>query len=238
MLDLFKKVLIDKHISDGVILNEYLLSISQLIDNKKDFLVNHLREEYELVFINGKLIKAKKSKLRDYISINQLETLFQKLFLNSIAIDILNASECKAFDNYEVKESHGQAYLCYTIDCYGEKRNNDIKKKLVNFTFEFQNGTYKIACSLDNYEKSSSSNPTIKYWVSIFEGILSFSRYRQVQKPQNKGKGRVSITKQWKPDYYTLSKHQIIENIAGELLEANKIVSKLIELKAQKDKQE
>ncbi|MEI7503926.1 MAG: hypothetical protein WCJ61_11635 [Paludibacter sp.] len=113
-----------------------------------------------------------------------------------------------------------------------------VRDPQMNFTFEFQNGTYKIACSLDNYEKSSSSNPTIKYWVSIFEGILSFSRYRQVQKPQNKGKGRVSITKQWKPDYYTLSKHQIIENIAGELLEANKIVSKLIELKAQKDKQE
>jgi len=211
--------------TDGIILNEYIRSLNNLIDIKNRFLKNHL--EYELVFRNGRIAKSKKNDSVDYISINQLETLFQKFFLIDLAYELQSLPAFSMMIKYEIREFGGQADLCYTIASDITTGYKDLNRKSVNFTFEFQDGTFKIACSLKNYEKSKSNDPIITYWTNIFAELIEppFA----IQKPQKKGKARVSLTKPWGKDFYNHSKSEIIERFVDEVQIAQKKIIEIID---------
>jgi hypothetical protein len=224
LLDQFNKLTNIKSNADGIILNEYISSLNNLIEIKNRFLRNHL--EYEFVFRNGRIAKSKKNESVDYISINQLETLFQKIFLIDLAYELQSLPAFSMLDKYEIREFGGQADLCYTIASDVTIGYKDLDRKPVNFTFEFQDGTFKIACSLKDWGKSKSYDPIITYWTNIFTELIE-PQYT-IQKPQKKGKARVSLTRSWAKNFYTYSKSEIIKRFIEEMQIGQKKISEII----------
>lgn len=174
-----------KENTDGLILIEYIKTLENFTKIIKDFLENPA--EYNNVFVDGSKTKHQKKKevkseKQKFISDNQLETIFQKMYFKKVA-DILDLKD------YYIVETHGNAILGVPI-----KTNIILNEKPFNFGFDYQNGTFKTMCISSNYENSNSKDIPLEI-PELFERIKNNVKYgyEKVNKPRTKA--QYSLTK-------------------------------------------
>lgn len=188
--------------ADQYIFNEYVESVQRLVEIFEAFNAEH--RKFANVFQEGSLKKHEKlSKIESYdnedqryIALNQLETIFQKHFLNRVA------KEMNVYVNPSITESHGVANMQFDI-----KKNLQFGGKKYNIGIQFQGETVKInfAPPVEEYLKSSAGDLP-KDVIGAFQEAASEHGMR-FNKP--KEKGYISISKKqkdetWQNDFKTV----------------------------------
>lgn len=171
---------------DGLILKEYIKTLEKFDDVIKDFL--EFPEKYKNVFLDGS--KTKISKLENgntgnqkFISDNQLETIFQKLYFRKTAQKLkLNPKD------YYITETHGNAIFGIFIEKF------KIDGYEVNFGFDFQKGTFKTFCLGENYSNSKPESIPLEI-SSILESIKGNNKYGYNRFNRPKTRAQYSLTK-------------------------------------------
>lgn len=201
-----------KQTRDYLFVEEYLVTLSNLVKVFNDFMKKH--QNYSNVFSDGHKKKYDKKAsydedFKNYIKANQLETIFQKAFLKQIAEDI-------GLLEYYISETRGTAL----IQTYLHKLK--IADEKFNIGFQFQGKTLKINLSHEQYGSSS--------FELINEGVIGIFRdtfyqvdgYNKLNKPRSKA--YISVSKSIGDELYKLSKEQIKSLLRKELdLLSNKI---------------
>lgn len=184
LLKSLKKLKIEQN-TDGFILLEYIKTIENFSTIINDFLKNP--SDFINVFDDGSKTKHQKKKehkniKQQFISDNQLETIFQKMYFKKVA-DILQLRD------YYIIETHGNAILGVPIE-----KGVIINGKSFNFGFDYQKGTFKTMCISPDYDNSKSSD--IPHQIpELFEKIKRNRKYgyKRVNKPRTKAQH--SLTK-------------------------------------------
>ncbi|MEG1611403.1 MAG: PD-(D/E)XK nuclease family protein [Alistipes sp.] len=230
-LEAIKKVFIlNKENVDSIILNEYLLSVENLVSAKKSFLENHT--EYPNVFTDGGKKKQDKRTAgpdeKLYISNNQLETIFQKLFYRTIIKEVQKKESIKLGNlRVNISESHGSADAGFFNGNDNSMRIPAEQEAGFYFDFAFQNGTFKVAISKNYNHSTKKDRDAIEEWKDAFDAIREEYEYDRL----NLGKGvkaRISITKNIGKDWWRKSKEDIIETWSKEFVQMIEMKDKII----------
>jgi hypothetical protein len=202
------RISLKKDHTHSSIIQEYKIFLKRLVDVFENFRNNV--KDYEMVFRDGN--KRKKDKKRtDYktenewfIASNQLETIFQKSFLNNIIQ--------KKHLSATVDETRGEALVDFPlqsdIDFDGRKYFTaiELQGKNTKFTFQIQK---------DEYLKSD------KIWIerviSIMESLSKKNHfnYNKLNKP--KRLAYVSISKTMNDFYWQMSSDELVAFIESEI---------------------
>lgn len=240
LLVILEKYRCNTNTTHSVITSEYIQSIRSLTGIKNSFLENHIKDEYECVFTDGS--KSKSGKNTDsYITKNQLETIFQKLFLQKV-LDSLRLEEKEKFA-YNIHETHGNAAcgFYFSIDKDEDNslglvvvdnadidwKNKDIWKSYPVFDFSFQNGTFKIALSKDYNNPNKKTKDEIKTWFNAFE-LMKSKGYKRVN--NGKSRARISLSKQIEINggsWYKNSIEEIADTLSKEIESALKVINEI-----------
>ncbi|CAL2082909.1 conserved hypothetical protein [Tenacibaculum dicentrarchi] len=171
--------------TDGLILLEYIKTLENFSIIIADFL--ETPSDFINVFDDGHKTKhQKKEEIKNpkqrFISDNQLETIFQKMYFKKVA-DLLNLTD------YYIVETHGNAILGVPIE-----KEILIDGKYFNFGFDYQKGTFKTMCISTDYENSKSTDIPSQI-PELFEKIKHNQKYgyKRVNKPRTKAQH--SLTK-------------------------------------------
>ena len=202
-----------KENTDGLILLEYIKTLENFTKIIKDFIENPA--EYKNVFIDGSKTKHQKKKevkseKQKFISDNQLETIFQKMYFKKVA-EILNLKD------YYIVETHGNAILGVIIE-----KEILLNGKPFNFGFDYQKGTFKTMCVSSNYQKSDAKDIPNKI-PELFEKIKTEGKYgyQRVNKPVTKA--QYSLTKR-KVDTIGISTSEFADIFSNELKISREII--------------
>jgi len=184
LLKSLQKLTIENN-TDGIILLEYIKTLENFSMIINDFLKTP--SDFINVFDDGSKTKHQKKKeikniKQRFISDNQLETIFQKMYFKKVA-DLLELT------NYYITETHGNAILGVQIE-----KNVNINGKSFNFGFDYQKGTFKTMCISTDYENSKSTDIPNQI-PELFEKIKQNKKYgyKRVNKPRTKA--QYSLTK-------------------------------------------
>ncbi|WP_262909833.1 PD-(D/E)XK nuclease family protein [Tenacibaculum piscium] len=184
LLKSLQKLKIEKN-TDGFILLEYIKTLENFSTIINDFLQKP--SDFINVFDDGSKTKHQKKKeikniKQRFISDNQLETIFQKMYFKKVA-DLLQLRD------FYIVETHGNAILGVPIE-----KGVIINGKSFNFGFDYQKGTFKTMCISTDYDNSKSTD--IPHQIpELFERIKQNEKYgyKRVNKPRTKAQH--SLTK-------------------------------------------
>jgi PD-(D/E)XK nuclease superfamily len=182
---------VNQNIPHGFIIKEYILFLERLINVLEDFNAHVVK--YDFVFNDGNKKKYDK-KINDYksdnadnewfIASNQLETILQKSFLNSI-VDKLNPFIGS------VDETRGTALVNFIIRDKIKFRDRDFLTGI-----QIQGNSIKFFFSvIENYNYSN------KEWV---KDIVSF--FSDISKQKDKNLGYIQLNKPTSRAYISVSK--------------------------------
>ena len=167
-------------------IEEYIVCLEQFVHIYNDFCNNP--KKYDSVFLDGG--KTKDDKLNtfyeddklNYIADNQLETIFQKAFLNSLANKIENQKST-------ITETHGDALIDFII-----KDDITVGKREFCTFIQLQKENLKFSFAIKNdYDKSK------KRWVEDIiphmEELKNNNSFGYKKRNSPKSKAYVSISK-------------------------------------------
>lgn len=232
-----------------IIIKEYRDCIQNLVNALKEFDVHP--QNYPNVFTDGN--KSKKDKiesniysfipfgnnisLEDYISINGLETLFQKSYFVNIISEIYSDDRYKGIvERCHVSETHGNADFAFHF------RNNGFNDKF-EFDLSFQNGTFKFAVSEKGYpkfkkgdkdedqDKDEDKEKFLNEWKNSFDSIvksIEFFNYNRLNLP--KSRARISVSCNMGPEWYK-DKNSFIRVVRSHVDEAYNMMNYIIQRK-------
>lgn len=195
------------------IIDEYINTIGQLSKLVDYFIAKP--QDYPNVFTDASLKKSQKrrnqyqSSTLQYISDNNLETLLQKLYFTKVKELIIQDVESRLIGrNYDcqIGETHGNAEIVIKLIPVNDN---------IQFDIAFQNGTFKYAVSKDYGDtKNKQANKTDieDHWVPAVEKLLQPDM--QLNKPRTRA--RVSITKQWRKDWWNNPIKDVADKIKKE----------------------
>lgn len=219
ILKKIKELTLNKN-NHGLILNEYLIFLDKLVSAVEDFNLNYLN--YKMVFLDGK--KKKQDKIcKDYetnnyewfIASNQLETIFQKMFLNKLANEL-------KISNYFITETRGDALI--NIDL----KNNILYNSRLYTTFlQIQNDSIKFAFAISGIDYMTSEKDWIKDIIPIMDNIRNKNEYNYTNLNQPRSKAYISISKKMNPKYWEFNLEDLCIFIKNEI-ENGKILTKMI----------
>tara|TARA_B100000780_G_C21070589_1_gene430756 strand:- start:259 stop:1362 length:1104 start_codon:yes stop_codon:yes gene_type:complete len=203
-------------------IEDYILYLTKLLSALYE-VISH-PNDFAYVFKNGSLKKSEKlllkfqNKKEEFITKNQLETIFQKAFLTTI----LNNDEIKEL-NGVLTDTRGTALIDFPL-----KRNISIgDDKLYSTFIQIQGDNIKFAFAIQEHYKNSK-----KEWISkIIEIFKSFNNektegYKKINPP--KSKAYVSISKKMEKPYWILSTEEIISMIKLEINLGHKLTTELM----------
>ncbi|GAI86416.1 unnamed protein product [marine sediment metagenome] len=199
---------------ESIFISEYCQTLENLVTTFNAFMYDHLK--FENVFKDGYKKKYEKERydnpLKDYIRVNQLETIFQKAFFRNIAKD-------SNLPNYEINETRGTALIqSYFYEF-------QYKGKQYRIGLQFQGNTFKINLADKNYA-TSKANQIDEQLTNVFMNVFhKQNNFNKFNKPRTKA--YISVSKKTENMIYAMQKEQIVEMISGE---ADWIKSKVIEL--------
>lgn len=222
-----------------IIIKEYRDCIQNLVNALKEFEVHP--QNYPNVFTDGN--KSKKDKiesniysfipfgnnisLEDYISINGLETLFQKYYFVNIISEICSDDRYKGIvERCHISETHGNADFAFHF------RNNGFNDKF-EFDLSFQNGTFKFAVSKKGYPKLKNGDRKkfLNEWQDSFDSIvksIEFFNYNRLNLP--KSRARISVSCNMGPEWYK-DKNSFIRVVRSHVDEAYNMMNYIIQRK-------
>lgn len=186
LLNSLQKLKIEKN-TDGLILIEYIKTLENFSTIINEFLEKP--SDFINVFNDGSKTKHQKKKeyknsKQQFISDNQLETIFQKMYFKKVA-DLLELT----YTEYYITETHGNAILGVQIE-----KNVNINGKSFNFGFDYQKGTFKTMCISTDYDNSKSTD--IPFQIpELFEKIKQNKQYGYKRANKPRTKAQYSLTK-------------------------------------------
>ncbi|MBP1616305.1 MAG: hypothetical protein H6Q14_132 [Bacteroidetes bacterium] len=201
---------------------DYILFLERLLSVLNDVMAKP--REFSCVFENGSLKKSNKLKLEfkskkeEFITKNQLETIFQKAFL----IKLLDNNEIKNFQGC-VGDTRGTALIDFPLE-----GNISIGDKRSYKTFiQIQGDNIKFAFAIqENYPSSN------KLWIfkviDIFKNFKNqkLNGYSKINSP--KELAYVSISKKMDKPYWSMDLEEIVSMITIEIKSGHELTEKLM----------
>lgn len=214
---------------DAVILREYYFTIKQLDDAAMRFIA--APQDYANVFTDGckskeaKYEQANKNKYKDdtgkFIGMNNLETIFQKMYFAQVLKEILHGSHIK-HKSWHVGETRGNAdFAIHFYNYPNPEKENDF-----HFDISFQAGTFKFAISRSYWSDTSKKNiESVLAWKEDFMELQkAFPEYSRFNKA--KSRARISISKNLKGQYeewYLMNRDTFTQIVKDEFEIADKM---------------
>lgn len=203
-----------------IILIEYLKFLKKLSEVLIDFKAN--TSQYDMVFLDGQRKKTEKvnfnykNDFEKFIAKNQLETILQKSFLNSLKERITSVTSY-------VADTHGDGLIDFHI---GSKIL--FKGKFYSTTIQLQRNTIKFAFSIYGDEYSSSKKEWIEEVIPIMEKLKTTNLYNYNKCNKPTSKAYVSISKKLNQNYWQLQVDELVKLLNIEIENA-KVLTKLLE---------
>ncbi len=180
--------------TDAVILKEYYYTIQQLDNAAQEFIKNP--GNYPNVFTDGcKSNKIKRygtselSELSRFIRMNNLETIFQKMYFTQVLDEVLD--ECSVpYEKWHVGETRGNADFAIHFCNYPNASKSDD----FHFDMSFQAGTFKFAISRAYFNEKGKSKKYIKSVLAWEEDFKKLQKAYPEYSRLNTGKSRARIS--------------------------------------------
>jgi hypothetical protein len=207
---------------DGIILKEYLKTIYRLSFSLDEFLKEYLKPinslspsldeptKYKTVFKNGGLKKKKKdftnevnypTEIDEIIGQNQLETIFQKAYLNKVTTALDESKEeiikLKQDEVFYVKEERGLALLGVVIKTIKPKKGSHLKSLILGM--DVQGQTSKIFITGHPYNESKASDIP-EAIVKAFQNKKTKSGFIRFNKPRTKAQYSITKKSEYQPE--------------------------------------
>lgn len=208
---------------DGIILQEYYLSIKRMSDVADEFMTNP--QFFPRVFTDGCKSKEDKkfytNEIEEFIGINGLETIFQKMYFSSVLKEVIDKSSIQ-YCWFHIDESRGNADLVLHFENYLEPW---IHGKEFHFDMAFQAGTFKFAISrYYGTDKSKENIDLVNAWKNELEWLQKegqYSEYTRLNK--SKGRARISISYKIERNWYKMERTDFVRLLSDEFKKANKM---------------
>lgn len=213
-LECLSQVNLQEH-PHSIITTEYLNYLKKLINVLRDFKANtHI---YDMVFLDGRKKKSEKlnsayqNEKEKFIADNQLETIFQKCFLNSLALCI---NKTTSF----VGDTRGDALIDFHI-----KRDIPFRNRKYATIIQLQGNLVKFSFSIYGKNYNKSKKAWIQTVIPIMEKISKDNpfQYKRCNKP--KEKAYVSISKKLSKNYWHMNVSELALFIETEIENAHKL---------------
>lgn len=211
-------VLLDN--SQSVIFEEYRTYLGKLNSLLLEFQMN--TSKYDMVFLDGKKRKEEKVNFQyqnDYerfIADNQLETILQKSFLNSLSLSILNVESL-------VMDTRGAALIDFYL-----KVDIPFNKRKFTTMIELQGDIIKFAFVISGFnEYNNSKKDWIKDIVPVMEELAKTNPFNYTKCNKPKSKAYISISKKLKQKYWHMKSEDLIIMVENEIKNGYKLTESL-----------
>lgn len=187
-------------------ISEYIQTLDNLVSSHNYFIENH--KNCQNVFTDGSKRKSEKKALTNeyhqYISKNQLETIFQKSFLKIICQET-------GIEYSEIGETRGVAYIQFDLMRF------NINTDTYCVGFQFQGATFKINLSHSDYSNSILEQMPNELILLFKEHFLNQFNYFRFNKA--KSKAYISVSKRFteRKEIYHLERVELAEILSKEL---------------------
>lgn len=206
--------------SHAVIFEEYRIYLGKLNSLLQEFRLNTAK--FDMVFLDGKKRKEDKvafiyqNEHERFIADNQLETILQKSFLNSL-------SQCITKVESHVMETRGDALIDFFLE-----GNILINKKAYNTMIELQGNIIKFAFVISGTkEYNSSKKEWVKDAVYVMEEIAKSNPFGYFKCNKPKSKAYISISKKLNQNYWHMKFEDLIIMIESEIENGHKLTELL-----------
>lgn len=201
----------------SLIIKDYLQYTKKLVDSLDHFLLNH--REYDYVFRDGmksksmKRIQSNTNTSHNFITNNQLETIFQKRFLLDISREL---------PNYEtrISETRGNALLNIYLVNKLQYHNRYYRTGL-----QIQGEVIKFCFEVDGVENTKKE--WIEYSYTAIQQLAKNTSNDFIRVNYPKAHAYVSLSKKF--TYWKLSKEEILQNIKLDIDMAKNMTKELQE---------
>lgn len=198
----------EKH-KETIFIKEYLQTLNNLVISFNAFINNH--QEFDSVFDDGFKSKHIKkpylNKIKDYVRINQLETIFQKAFLKEVSL-IAN------LEHFVITETRGTALIQIFVDSI------TFENKEYHLGLQLQGKCLKINLILQTNNKTKTKIPDVlkDYFGTSFSKKNGYTRYNK-----NNSNPYISVSKNLSNHLYELDKFNIstILNVELDYIKSN-----------------
>lgn len=206
----------------SVIFEEYLNYLRKLTN-----VLLHFQENtslYDMVFLDGKKKKSDKvnyeyqNENEKFIAENQLETILQKCFLNSISIKIKDVESW-------VMDTRGDALIDFRL-----KDNIRIEGNDYITIIELQGNIIKFALIINGDKYYKSNKKWIQNIIPKMELLSIENKFGYTKCNRPKSKAYVSISKKLNQYYWHLNVEELTEFINAEIKNGMEMTENLIEL--------
>lgn len=207
--------------SHSVILTEYILYLGKLSELLIDF--KNDSKKYDMVFLDGKKKKADKlnfiykTENEKFIAENQLETILQKSFLNSLSQRINKVSTF-------VTDTRGDALIDFHL-----KPDIFFGGKKYMTMIQLQNDVIKFAFVVAE-KYGSSRKDWIQNVIPKMVELSSENTFGYVKCNRPKTKAYISISKKLTLNYWHMNMDELVSYIETEIDNGN-ILTELLEIK-------
>lgn len=190
----------NKH-KESLFIKEYIQTLNNLVVSFKTFIGNH--QDFDSVFNDG--FKSKHNKvqyqniIKEYIRINQLETIFQKAFLKEVSL-LAN------LEQYYITETRGTALIQIFVGSVF------FENKEYHLGLQFQGTCLKINLILQTKAKSKIPDVLKDYFGNTFSKKNEYNRYNR-----NNSNPYISVSKNLQRQLYEMNKIEIAEVLKKEL---------------------
>lgn len=203
LLHALNKIEWNNNSKESLFIIEYIQTLNNLVYSFNTFLANH--KSFDSIFIDGFKSKHKKTPhldtIKDYIRVNQLETIFQKAFLKEVAL-LAN------LEHYAITETRGTALIQIFVESI------IYENKEYHLGLQFQGTCLKINLILQTNNKTKTRIPDVLKVIfgNAFSKKNAYNRYNR-----NNANPYISVTKNISSKLYEIDKIEIAEIVNNEI---------------------
>ena len=206
--------------SHAVIFEEYRIYLGKLNSLLQEFSLN--TSKFDMVFLDGKKRKEDKVDFKyqndqeRFIADNQLETILQKSFLNSLSQNITKVES-------HVMDTRGDALIDFNLE--GQIYLN---KKAYNTMIELQGNIIKFAFVISGFkEYNNSKKEWLKDIIPIMEDLAKSNPFGYSKCNKPKSKAYISISKKLNQNYWHMKFEDLIMMVESEIENGHKLTESL-----------
>ena len=194
----------------SIIFEEYRIYLGKLNSLLSEFQTN--TSKYDMVFLDGKKRKEDKvnfeyqNDYEKFIANNQLETILQKSFLNSLSQHITNVESF-------IMDTRGDALIDFYL-----KIDIPYDKRKYTTMIELQGNIIKFAFVVSGFnEYNNSKKDWIKDIIPIMEELAKTNEFEYIKCNKPKSKAYISLSKKLKENYWHMKTEDLVAMIQKEI---------------------
>lgn len=224
-VDIYKHLnllILEPNSNHSIIIKEYLIFLKRLVTIVEDFKNN--AKNYDMVFLDGskkkheKINTPYKNEKEKFIAFNQLETILQKYFLDSLVNRVKSS-------NGFITDTRGNALVDFPI-----KQNIEYNGKRYATIIQLQKDTIKFAFGIHGNNYSTSNKKWITEVISKMEDLRKNNNFGYTRKNNPKSKAYISISKSTNGHYWHKNIDELVEYIEKEIENGKSLTNQLIQL--------